>query len=101
MTAVADVAQLVEHFTRNEGVPGSSPGVGSHHLQGKRLALTSLRSDFLEHIPANACSNASDSETSILQGFLLPRVRERLPRAAEGLSPQSDAIASVSAQSSR
>jgi hypothetical protein len=27
--ATADVAQLVEHFTRNEGVPGSSPGVGS------------------------------------------------------------------------
>ena len=27
--ARADVAQLVEHFTRNEGVPGSSPGVGS------------------------------------------------------------------------
>ena len=26
--ATADVAQLVEHFTRNEGVPGSSPGVG-------------------------------------------------------------------------
>ena len=26
--ANADVAQLVEHFTRNEGVPGSSPGVG-------------------------------------------------------------------------
>jgi hypothetical protein len=26
--ALADVAQLVEHFTRNEGVPGSSPGVG-------------------------------------------------------------------------
>jgi hypothetical protein len=25
----ADVAQLVEHFTRNEGVPGSNPGVGS------------------------------------------------------------------------
>jgi glycosyltransferase involved in cell wall biosynthesis len=25
---LADVAQLVEHFTRNEGVPGSSPGVG-------------------------------------------------------------------------
>ena len=28
-SANADVAQLVEHFTRNEGVPGSSPGVGS------------------------------------------------------------------------
>jgi hypothetical protein len=27
--ANADVAQLVEHFTRNEGVPGSNPGVGS------------------------------------------------------------------------
>ena len=26
--AHADVAQLVEHFTRNEGVPGSNPGVG-------------------------------------------------------------------------
>src|SRR5918996_2621183 len=25
----ADVAQLVEHITRNDGVPGSSPGVGS------------------------------------------------------------------------
>src|SRR5450755_3638261 len=30
--ANADVAQLVEHFTRNEGVPGSSPGVGSTGL---------------------------------------------------------------------
>ena len=29
--ANADVAQLVEHFTRNEGVPGSSPGVGSQN----------------------------------------------------------------------
>ena len=27
--ASADVAQLVEHFTRNEGVRGSSPRVGS------------------------------------------------------------------------
>jgi len=30
--APADVAQLVEHFTRNEGVPGSSPGVGSFRM---------------------------------------------------------------------
>src|SRR3954451_12231478 len=28
LAGAADVAQLVEHFTRNEGVPGSSPGVG-------------------------------------------------------------------------
>ena len=33
-TPLADVAQLVEHFTRNEGVPGSSPGVGLPDLQG-------------------------------------------------------------------
>src|SRR4051812_5900323 len=38
----ADVAQLVEHFTRNEGVPGSSPGVGSSELQAPR-ARTRLR----------------------------------------------------------
>ena len=31
----ADVAQLVEHFTRNEGVPGSSPGVGLGEKTGK------------------------------------------------------------------
>jgi len=30
----ADVAQLVEHFTRNEGVPGSSPGVGFASVKG-------------------------------------------------------------------
>jgi hypothetical protein len=29
--ANADVAQLVEHFTRNEGVRGSSPRVGSRN----------------------------------------------------------------------
>ena len=28
LRTLADVAQLVEHFTRNEGVPGSNPGVG-------------------------------------------------------------------------
>ena len=30
----ADVAQLVEHFTRNEGVRGSSPRVGSGFSEG-------------------------------------------------------------------
>ena len=35
LSSPADVAQLVEHFTRNEGVPGSSPGVGFlSYLQG-------------------------------------------------------------------
>jgi hypothetical protein len=31
---LADVAQLVEHFTRNEGVAGSSPAVGFGSTQG-------------------------------------------------------------------
>ena len=31
----ADVAQLVEHFTRNEGVPGSNPGVGFPFQSGQ------------------------------------------------------------------
>src|SRR5437588_11225341 len=39
--ANADVAQLVEHFTRNEGVPASSPGVGLRRLPG----LSSMISD--------------------------------------------------------
>ena len=33
---LADVAQLVEHFTRNEGVPGSSPGVGFDKIPAQR-----------------------------------------------------------------
>ena len=37
----AGVAQLVEHFTRNEGVPGSNPGVG---LPPRRPADCSDRS---------------------------------------------------------
>src|SRR5262249_18433681 len=32
LTRPADVAQLVEHFTRNEGVRGSSPRVGFGHV---------------------------------------------------------------------
>jgi hypothetical protein len=37
--ANADVAQLVEHFTRNEGVRGSSPRVGSKEAPQKRPLL--------------------------------------------------------------
>ena len=36
----AEIAQLVEHFTRNEGVAGSSPVFGLHNKgSGKRLIL--------------------------------------------------------------
>jgi hypothetical protein len=38
-TANADVAQLVEHFTRNEGVRGSSPRVGSGEVACKSAVL--------------------------------------------------------------
>ena len=36
--ANADVAQLVEHFTRNEGVPGSSPGVGFRFVKARNCS---------------------------------------------------------------
>ena len=45
--ANADVAQLVEHFTRNEGVPGSSPGVGSEKSAASR-SVSGARGDRME-----------------------------------------------------
>jgi hypothetical protein len=66
--------------TRNEGVPGSSPGVGFYDLQGKGAWVGVCGGAFLEHIPANARSNATGGETGHLQGFLLPQARERLHR---------------------
>jgi hypothetical protein len=52
--ARADVAQLVEHFTRNEGVPGSIPGVGSgNSLQIERFRNLA-RSRHGEYVPRRA-----------------------------------------------
>ena len=54
----ADVAQLVEHFTRNEGVPGSSPGVGSRkapQMRGFCYGEAWLR-DVLERARTGTCS---------------------------------------------
>jgi hypothetical protein len=70
-------------ITRNEGVPGSSPGVGSCHLQGKTVGLTALGPDFLEHIPANACSIAQES--AHLHAFLCLKGWKRLLGVDEGL----------------
>jgi hypothetical protein len=55
----ADVAQLVEHFTRNEGVPGSNPGVGSGSKPRKNglprlIILFRGGSDFLVRFPWEA-----------------------------------------------
>jgi hypothetical protein len=35
----ADVAQLVEHFTRNEGVRGSNPRVGFKRVPAQRTIV--------------------------------------------------------------
>ena len=40
--ARADVAQLAEHITRNDGVPGSIPGVGSKHFSVRPRMSCSL-----------------------------------------------------------
>lgn len=45
----ADMAQLVEHFIRNERVRGSSPRVGS---KGKRKEITYIFFLFCYQIPA-------------------------------------------------
>ncbi len=42
-TGPADVAQLVEHFTRNEGVPGSNPGVGFPATPGSGSEIEAIR----------------------------------------------------------
>src|SRR4249919_1601643 len=64
----ADVAQLVEHFTRNEGVPGSSPGVGFF-----------VRIGFL---PVGACQLTCIERTA--GGVRFPRREDARP--AEGLA---------------
>jgi hypothetical protein len=64
--AFADVAQLVEHFTRNEGVGGSSPPVGLKPLQIARTfrrQIGSLTASLLVNGPAHAPRSACKSCT--------------------------------------
>jgi hypothetical protein len=58
--APADVAQLVEHFTRNEGVPGSSPGVGFASFWGQVLRSSIGLSPFGRD---RSCGNARPDPT--------------------------------------
>ncbi len=60
-------AGRLEHFTRNEGVPGSSPGVGSPHLQGK----PSNRVD-AERGVWNTLEHRSDGERGIVASQAAP-----------------------------
>ena len=55
----ADVAQLVEHFTRNEGVPGSSPGVGSSGKPRSQGGVFSLPRRLAQRPPT--CDDDSDN----------------------------------------
>ena len=66
----ADVAQLVEHFTRNEGVPGSSPGVGFE----KALLISAFR--------ASTVAAALRNRLGVIQGVNMPNVRSCLSGTA-------------------
>jgi hypothetical protein len=83
ISANADVAQLVEHFTRNEGVPGSIPGVGStkalevrafssrgRHGRGERIPKVSREKRSLRHLSADSVGRPTGHV------FRLERVRE-------------------------
>jgi hypothetical protein len=64
-----------EHFTRTEGVPGSSPGVGFLPICREEVSsLTSLAGGQLEHIPANARSKPFEGNTLFCRVFSYPLV---------------------------
>jgi hypothetical protein len=61
----ADVAQPVEHFTRNEGVRGSNPRVGFYE------ALTRLARDGLFPV-VNASAVSAESRSAAASSSRLP-----------------------------
>jgi len=73
--------------TRNEGVRGSNPGVGSTDLQGKDIWVYLYAAGFLEHIPANARSNlgAEDGTGIFVPQAVRPHARKQLRSA--GIPP--------------
>jgi hypothetical protein len=71
-----------------KGVPGSSPGVGSRPFAGQnRLPRCLYGPDFLEHIPANACSSASRRRRAFCR-HLSASAPKRLLGLGEGLFRQ-------------
>jgi hypothetical protein len=67
--AFADVAQLVEHFTRNEGVPSSNLGVGSKKSPAQGLFLWRERQRL--RLPSSAVDgHAIGLKAGREQGFL-------------------------------
>jgi hypothetical protein len=71
-------------ITRNEGVPGSSPGVGFRFAGKKRLPRPPAHRESLEHIPAKWCCNACRRRV-IFAGLFLAQARKRLLRVDKGL----------------
>jgi hypothetical protein len=71
-------------ITRNEGVPGSNPGVGSPDLQGKSAWLPAVAGVRLEHTPANVCSRSLDQKC-LFAGSFPARRPERLLAVHKGL----------------
>jgi hypothetical protein len=112
--ANADVAQLVEHFTRNEGVPGSSPGVGFCELavnwpvRRSRTAGSEVGVGVMEAIwkpPEMGSAPAPDPSEGALSDGLAMSTRRRRARC-EGrrrtrLSSASGACAGAGRQRSR
>src|SRR5437867_5230809 len=91
--APADVAQLVEHFTRNEGVPGSSPGVGSHEAsQQPRSCVAKLRS-----LEDNRCvgGQLERRETVVKRLAVLLSLVFGLAASAVALAPGAGAVTGV------
>src|SRR6266487_4390599 len=91
--STADVAQLVEHFTRNEGVPGSSPGVGSHEASQKApLCLAKLRSP-----GENRCVRAPPKrrESVVKRLAVLLSLVFGLAASAVALAPGAGAVTGV------
>jgi hypothetical protein len=77
---VADVAQLVEHFTRNEGVPGSSPGVGS----GESPAKSRVFGFLLDGATASVVRTAARGYTGGTRGSVQGCVPSRAVEASLG-----------------
>src|SRR5207253_8038942 len=111
-TGPADVAQLVEHFTRNEGVRGSNPRVGSRlETATVRLAppLTSQKGGLPNASWYWHCHSRSARQHRLSRDRLprrrrdrrrhAPLLREPAHSAADRLSgPRDSALAAASAR---
>jgi hypothetical protein len=85
---LADVAQLVEHFTRNEGVRGSNPRVGFFVEKTLHNSFSCCLDRRRVRFTVNEGSGTQVSAKSLHTGdFCVKVLRQRLPPTdAEGLA---------------